>query len=108
MVKIILVMFLIYLGSVIFAQTGQDEFPCGSELLDKVKRQGLRSLGAFEIIPYYLDLKKCNNREEARRFNKQAEVNQLIQDAENSKYLQGFTSGCVYFTITILLYLTLS
>lgn len=103
-----LIFSLITFGPVISAQSEEKELPCDSEVVAKVKNQGLRSLKGSEILRYFLDLRKCEDQEEARTINKQAEQTQLIRDAEKSKYLQGFTSGFVYFTIAILLYLVLS
>lgn len=98
---------LLFLGSLVWGQTGETKAPCDSKLVAKVRSEGLRSLKLSEIGPYYKDLKKCKNQTLARRIRHYNESRQLSQDAENAKTMEGFTSGCAYCTIALILYLIL-
>ncbi|MFQ6612699.1 MAG: hypothetical protein ACE5D2_06305 [Fidelibacterota bacterium] len=97
----------VFLIGVAGAQDGASKAPCESKLVAKVQANGLRALKITEIPRYYADLKKCKNQTLAKRIRRYNESHQINQDAENSRRMQGFTSGCAYCTVALILYLLL-
>jgi hypothetical protein len=105
-VKRVILLTLLFSAGV-WAQERPVKAPCDSELLLKVREQGLRSLKLSEVLQYYKALKSCKNQTLAKRIRQYNESHQLSEDAENARTMQGFTSGCAYCTIALILYLIL-
>jgi len=102
--RILLIILVIGLA---LAQDQPGKAPCDSEVLLKVREQGLRSLKLSEVPSYYRALKNCKNQTLAKRIRQYNESHQLSEDAEKAQTMQGFTSGCAYCTIALILYLIL-
>lgn len=79
---------------------------CNSNVIKKARSTGFRSLKFDEKIQYYLDLKKCGNKNLVKMIKKEVDTNQLNSDADNSKFFFGKTTSCAYCVIAILVYLT--
>jgi len=106
MVKILLVLaFVSAAGSLVQGQEKINVETCESNLMQQVQEQGLRSLNGKDIISYYLDLRKCSDKNKTSLLRRQAEQRQLLADLQNSKQLRGFTSGAVYSTLFLIIYL---
>jgi|TARA_Y100000310_G_scaffold105251_1_gene103630 hypothetical protein len=82
--------------------------PCNSEVVQKARKDGFRSLKLMEKIQFYRDLKKCEDKVLAKSIKKEVNAIQLKTDAENSKLFVGRTSGCAYCVIALFVYLLFS
>ena len=80
------------------------ETGCKGEMIEKASKNGIRSLGSFELIGYYWEIKKCPDKEMAKAIKKENDEKQFKEDAENYKGFTGWTSSCAYCAIALFVY----
>jgi hypothetical protein len=81
--------------------------PCNTEIIKKASKEGLRSLSFSQRITLYRDLKKCPNKQIRNAIKKTNNEKQFKEDAEKSKRFTGWTSGCAYCAVALVVYLAL-
>lgn len=86
---------------------GQDKInenhPCRAEMIEKARKDGLRSLEVWEMPVYYWQRRQCRNELDNNKALSALNLKQIDEDFENSKMFRGFTSCCAYLTIAMFL-----
>ena len=106
MVKYLIIAAMVILMPLLAQKVDNPTNTCNSNVIKKARSTGFRSLKFDEKIQYYLDLKKCGNKNLVKMIKKEVNTNQLNSDADNSKFFFGKTTSCAYCVIAILVYLT--
>ncbi|MBT4271081.1 MAG: hypothetical protein HOD91_06720 [Candidatus Marinimicrobia bacterium] len=81
--------------------------PCNTDMIKKASKEGLRSLSFGQRITLHRDLKKCPNKQIRNAIKKTNNEKQFKEDAEKSKRFTGWTSGCAYCAVALVVYLAL-
>ena len=81
--------------------------PCNTDMIKKASKEGLRSLSFGQRITLHRDLKKCPNKQIRNAVKKTNNEKQFKEDAEKSKRFTGWTSGCAYCAVALVVYLAL-
>ena len=105
MVKFFIIAVMVILMPLFAQMVDKPTNPCNSKIIKKARSTGFRSLKFDEKIQYYLDLKKCGNKNLVKMIKKEVNTNQMKSDADNSKLFFGKTSSCAYCVIALLVYL---
>lgn len=79
------------------------EHPCRVDLIEKARKEGLRSLKIWEAPLYYWQRRECRKAIKNEKALSTLNIKQTDEDFENSKAFRGFTSGCAYLTIALVL-----
>ena len=80
------------------------ETGCKGEMIEKVSKNGMRSLSLIELFRYYREIKKCPDKKMAKAIKKANDERQFKEDAENYKGFTGWTSSCAYCAIALFVY----
>ena len=96
---------LLFFVSISFGFEKDQEAPCNGKKIQKLAKQGLRSLKISEIPSYIVELKNCKDKERVKTIKNSANEKQLEDDAENNKSFVGRTSGCAYCVMALIVYL---
>jgi len=81
--------------------------PCNTDMMKKASKEGLRSLSFGQRITLHRDLKKCPDKRIRNAIKKSNDEKQFKEDAEKSKRFTGWTSGCAYCAVALVVYLAL-
>ena len=77
---------------------------CKGEMIEKASKNGIRSLGSFELFRYYWEIRKCPDKKMAKAIKRANDERQFKEDAENYKGFTGWTSSCAYCAIALFVY----
>ncbi len=73
---------------------------CDSELIERSKEEGMRSIRYSEYPAFLLELWKCFGSDERNETFKKINETTYQSDLDNSKKLNSFTSSCAYCAST--------
>ena len=106
MVKSYIISFFLFFSYLIGQSDNNINDSCGSIIVKKARESGYRSLNLSEKMEYYLDLRKCKNKDLVKAVKKEVNQNQLISDSENAKTFVGKTSTFTYCIVLFIAYLS--
>jgi len=106
MVKSFIISFFLFFSCLVGQSGNNINDSCGSLIVKKARESGYRSLNLSEKMEYYLDLRKCKNKDLVKAVKKEVNQNQLISDSENAKTFVGKTSTFTYCIVLFIAYLS--
>lgn len=89
---------LIILSTFGFSQDTIKESPCNSDLINRAKNEGMRTIRVKEMPQYIMDMWNCRKEENGKKTFQQINDKTLEKDFEHSEKLTGFTVSCAYCT----------
>ena len=106
MVKSFIISFFLFFSCLVGQSGNNINDSCGSLIVKKARESGYRSLNLSEKMEYYLDLRKCKNKDLVKAVKKEVNQNQLISDSENANTFVGKTSTFTYCIVLFIAYLS--